>query len=746
MYRSFILFIAFSFSLSFSIKGYSQTPQQVEPLNLQSVHDLIERIAPKKSSNFILDTLKSKDNTETFQLYGKGNKIVLRGSSTQALARGFNWYLNNYCHTSVSWFKSEPVDLPAVLPAVNDTVVKNCRFENRFFLNYCTFGYTTLWWQWDDWERFVDWMALNGINMPLAITGQEYVWQKVWKKFGMTDEETRAFFSGPSHLPWHRMGNLDGWLGQLPQSFINHQFELQKKILGRERSLGMRPILPAFSGHVPYAMKKYHPNLKLTNMGSYTTGDEYNAYFIDVKDPLFIDIQKEFIKQQTELFGTDHLYGIDPFNEMDPPSWEPDYLASVAKVIYQGISEVDKDAVWVQMAWTFYYMRKNWTNPRLEAMIKAVPQGKMLLLDYFCEKTEVWRLTDGFFNAPYVWCYLGNFGGGTQMAAPLKKVATTLSAAENDGNKRNMTGIGSTLEGFGLNRFMFEWLFEYAWDSTAVHTDKWIERYAQTRTGHQDAVAENSWKRLVNLVYNQQVSDVGLGNILETRPRFEGNANYTRIGTRYNYRELANIWTQMLLADKKSLDNPRYQYDLVLTGRQVLVNLLIPLRDKIFKAYKAKDVATFDSSSKLFLDIISDVDKLVSTRPEYSFDNWVRDSHRFAASDAPKSYFEKNAKVLVTTWGPKGNVVTDYAARDWSGLIKQYYLPRWEKFFSITRDCMMTSTNFDQKKFDEDITEMEWNFCEKPYQFNLEKSGNVPDLSLSLLKKYMPYFELFDGM
>lgn len=734
----FLLFITF-------VSATAQTTTSLTT-DVQSVRDMIERIAPKKSSSFILDTIKSKNNLETFELYGKGKKIVLRGSSTQALARAFNWYLNNYCHTSVSWFKSEPVDIPAVLPMVTDTVVKNCRFENRFFLNYCTFGYTMLWWQWQDWERFIDWMALNGINMPLAITGEEYVWQKVWKKFGMTDEETRAFFTGPSHLPWHRMGNLDSWLGPLPQSYINHQFELQKKILGRERSLGMRPILPAFSGHVPYAMKKYYPKLELTNMGAYTTGEQNDAYFIDAKDPLFIDIQKEFLKQQTELFGTDHLYGIDPFNEMVPPSWEPEYLASVAKVIYQGLSEVDKDAVWVQMAWTFYYMRKNWTNPRLEAMIKAVPQGKMLLLDYYCENTEVWKLTDGFFNAPYVWCYLGNFGGGTQMAAPLKKVAATLSATEKDGNKRNMTGIGSTLEGFGMNRFMFEWLFEYAWDNTIVDTDAWIQRYAQTRTGQHDPIAENAWKRLLNLVYNQQLSGIGLGNILETRPRFEGNTRYTRLGTKYNYHELADIWTQMLLADKKSLDNPRYQYDLVMTGRQVLVNLLIPLRDNIYKAYKSNDTATFDASSKLFIDIINDVDKLVSTRPEYSFDKWVSDSHRFAASDAPESYFEKNAKVLVTTWGPKGNVVTDYAARDWSGLIKQYYLPRWEKFFAITRDCMMTSTNFDQKKFDEDITEMEWSFCEKPYQFNLEKSGNVPDLSLSLLKKYMPYFELFDGM
>jgi len=52
---------------------------------------------------------------------------------------------------------------------------KNIDSINASFLNYCTFGYAMLWWRWDDWERFIDWMALNGINMPLAIAEQEAV-------------------------------------------------------------------------------------------------------------------------------------------------------------------------------------------------------------------------------------------------------------------------------------------------------------------------------------------------------------------------------------------------------------------------------------------------------------------------------------------------------------------------------------------------------------------------------------------
>ena len=52
------------------------------------------------------------------------------------------------------------------------------------------------------------------------------------------------------------MGNIDGWGGPLPQTWINNQLVLQKKILARMRSLGMIPVLPGFAGHVPPAITR----------------------------------------------------------------------------------------------------------------------------------------------------------------------------------------------------------------------------------------------------------------------------------------------------------------------------------------------------------------------------------------------------------------------------------------------------------------------------------------------------------
>ncbi len=253
---------------------------------------LIKRIAPAHANDFLLERIKAYNGRDSFYVDNQNGKILIKGTNALAMAKGFNYYLKNYCHTSISWYAADSIIIPASLPPVSISTGQACRFQKRFFLNYCTFGYTMLWWQWHDWERLIDWMALNGINMPLAITGQEYIWQRVWRKYGMTDEQIRAFFTGPSHLPWQRMGNLDRWLGPLPQSFIDQQFASQKRILQRERSLGMRPVLPAFAGHVPKDLIKRFPNMKVTGLGSYETGTENDAFFLDPMDPLFVNIQK----------------------------------------------------------------------------------------------------------------------------------------------------------------------------------------------------------------------------------------------------------------------------------------------------------------------------------------------------------------------------------------------------------------------------------------------------------------------
>ena len=133
---------------------------------------------------------------------------------------------------------------------------------------------------------------------------------------------------------------------------------MKKKSLQRERELNLRPVLPAFSGHVPKELKDIFTQAHITQRSSWGGfKDEYRRHFLDPLDPLFKDIQNKFLTKQTEIFGSDHIYGADPFNEVESPSWEPNYLATVSNTVYESITDIDPKATWLQMTWVYYHDR-----------------------------------------------------------------------------------------------------------------------------------------------------------------------------------------------------------------------------------------------------------------------------------------------------------------------------------------------------------------------------------------------------
>lgn len=540
-----------------------------------AVRALARRIIPEHEKQFRFERLT--DTTECFELESRGSKIIVRGNSSASIAVGLNHYLKNYCLTTVSWHACNPVEMPAVLPRIDEKVRVESRARERFFLNYCTFGYTMPWWGWTEWERFIDWMALQGVTMPLAITGQEAVWQRVWTRLGLSDEEVRAYFTGPAHLPWHRMSNIDRWQGPLPEEWIDGQLALQQRILARERELGMKPVLPAFAGHVPQELKRLHPDARITRV-SYWGGfdDRYRCSFLDPMDPLFAVIQREFLTEQTRLFGTGHIYGADPFNEIDAPTWDPETLAGMSRHIYESMAEVDPEAVWLQMGWLFYADPTHWTAENIRAFLGAVPQDRLLMLDYFCEFTEIWKQTEKFHGQPYLWCYLGNFGGNTMLSGNFHTVSARMEDAFAHGGD-NLRGVGSTLEGFGVNQFMYEFVLDKAWN-TGIADDEWIARLADRRTGFRDPAARTGWRTLCDSVYTLP-AQTGQSPLTNAHPALEGNWHWTtKPTTGYRFPTLWRVWEELLAVDS---ERDTYRFDVVNIGRHA--GRLLPDRTRPFR-------------------------------------------------------------------------------------------------------------------------------------------------------------------
>ena len=193
---------------------------------------LLERIDKGASRKFVIERLKGEK--DFFELDQKGNKVVVRGNNYVSIATGINWYLKYYAGINLSW-NGMQADLPEVLPPVLKKERHETDLKLRYDFNYCTFSYSMAFWDWKRWEQEIDWMALHGINLPLAMVGTDVVWKNVLEELGYTREEINAFIAGPGFQAWWLMNNLEGWGGPNPDSWYERQEELQKRILKRMR-------------------------------------------------------------------------------------------------------------------------------------------------------------------------------------------------------------------------------------------------------------------------------------------------------------------------------------------------------------------------------------------------------------------------------------------------------------------------------------------------------------------------------
>ncbi|QIL40210.1 alpha-N-acetylglucosaminidase [Pedobacter sp. HDW13] len=703
---------------------------------LASSNQLIKRILPKRYQSFVTESMPSLNGRDIFEIESKNNQIVLRGSSGVALASAFYHYLTEYAHCQITW-NGTNLKLPATLPTVRGKIKKETPYDYRYYLNYCTFNYSMSWWDWPRWEKEIDWMALHGINMPLAITGEEYTWYLLYKEMGFTNEELKGFFTGPAYFSWFWMGNIDGWGGPLPVAWMKSHFELQKKILARQRSLGMKPVLPAFTGHVPAAFKNKFPQAKL-KATNWTNGFA-DTYILDSEDPMFAQIGKKFLQKQTELLGTDHLYSADTFNENEPPSADPAYLGNLSARIYDGMSAADPKAIWVMQGWLFYSDRKFWKEAQTEALLNAVPNDKMILLDLATEIEPVWKRTKGFYGKPWIWNMLHNFGGNTNLFGRMDVVATAPAEALNNPQSGKMKGIGLSMEGIEQNPVLYELMMDNVWQTKPIELNSWLPKFVRNRYGKSNVNALKGWEILRKTVYNvpadKYIRD-GAESIIQARPTFDSLTRWAKTTLNYREHDLLLAWDEFVKAAPLCKTSDGFQYDLVDVTRQVMANYALPIQRKIAAAYRQKDLGKFKTESQHFIALIDDMDRLLATRKDFMLGPWVSTARQWGQTPAEKALYEMNAKDLITLWGDAKNPLNEYACRQWSGLLSDFYKPRWQLFFTRAAQSLNQQTDFNTNLFKEEVSNWEWKWVNQRKDYPTQTIGNPVTVALQMYQKY----------
>lgn len=687
----------------------------------QAARDLVRRMLP--GSAFLVEIIPADQGRDVFEIESRGDNIVLRGNNGVSVGSALNWYLKYHCQCQYS-LKSEQLRLPKPLPRVELKVRRVSQDRYRYFLNYCCFGYSLPWYDWSQWEHLIDWMALNGVNAPLSVTGQEAVWAKAARGLGFSDEDLDTLFAGPPYLPFGWMGCLDGWGGPLPKSWLPRHEALEKQILSRERALGMTPVLQGFTGHVPPATAKRFPDAKLLKV----SWAEWQTCLLDPRDPLFDRMASTFLEEQRQMYGTDHFYATDTFIEMVPPSGETNFLAETSRAIYKGMTKTDPEAIWVLQGWPFSFMGKFWTQPRIEAFLGAVPDSRMLVLDL---TGDVWANTRAFCGKPWVWAPVENFGDRTYLGGALNQIHSDLPAVRRNPLAGKLSGIGFVNEGLDNNPIVYDCLFEQAWRTNSVELGQWVRDYARRDAAGPNPDVEAAWAILKDTVY----AHPGVFAAYTFAPTF-GPAGYQP----YSNQRLEQAWKYLLQAAPTAGKSDAYRYGVVGVTRQVLGNYSAELRGQTTAALQAKDRPAFQAAAKSMLDLIRDIDELLATRPEYLLGNWLEDARRWGETPAEKDRMEWNARRILTMWG-ETIAIRDYATREWSGMLTGCYLPRWEKFLAAADAALASGKDFNSSTVDVEGDKWVSRWSDQHESYPTQPHGDSIKVSQRLWEKYHPVLD-----
>lgn len=560
---------------------------------------MIERITPGYSKQFCLQIVPSKGNDE-FGWSTQNGKIMLHGNNTITLSVAYYNYLKTYCHVNLSWCGGH-VNLPKKLPLPQPFNGKiNARW--RVYLNYCSFSYSATWWDWDHWQRELDFMAINGINMPLSVVGLEGVWYYTLLKIGYTDKEARDYLVGPSYFAWQWMTNIESFAGPLPKSWIDSHIKLGRQIIDREIELGMQPIQQGYSGCVPVKFKEKYPDAHIEMKESWC-GFAPVAQ-LDPTDPLFQKFGRTFLEEEKLLFGSYGFYATDPFHEGKPISNDSIYLNTVGKSVLKLLKSFDSKAKWVMQGWSPY-----------ESIVKAVPKEDLIILDisdtYWKQSQDA--VKENFWGYPYVVGNLHNFGGRINLHGDLRLLASNqFYKAVLSG--KNIVGSGLFMEGLGQNPVYYDLAFEMPIHQGPIDIALWLKDYAKRRYG---AESSNAYKALILLLenpYKPGTNGVELSSIIAARPAIHPKKSGPNSGFKIPYDSNSLVEAErLLLKDAALLGNSQgYRFDIVDIQRQLMSNLGQFIHARVAECFEKGDIEGFDKHSTGFINLLSDLDKSIA--------------------------------------------------------------------------------------------------------------------------------------
>ena len=661
-------------------------------VDTDEIYALIERVTNNTYSKKIKLEISEDDGFDFFEVFDNDDKVVIRSSSGVGFASGFNAYLKERCGYSIGALTTSG-KLPDAPPAVGEPIKRKSKFLYRFFFNYCTLCYTYAFDTWAEWEKTIDYLLLSGYNLILNPIGTETVWRNTLLRMGYTEKEADAFLCGPAFYAWQWMMNMTGWAGGVPKWWYDDRAELAGKINKRLHAFGASTVTPAFIGMVPDDFAEHYPDAKLVDQGRWCGMKRPSLMMPD--SPCFDRMANIYFEESKKLEGSEHMhyYSADPFHEGGIT--EGVDLHAYGEKTYEKISSLDKDAVW---------MFQGWTNSPKPEMVTAFPEGRVIVTSLV--GGYIYTDENLYAGAPWIYCDVFSYGGQYNFQGDARGILENPHKCV-DNENTNIIGMGFMPESVNCNEIIFEILAHNTFAESG-DLDKFLPYYIRTRYGCESEELTKAWGTLCREVLNGTQAISGESGLC-ARPTLD-----TRRTSSYSYKPnpyvdqspLVEYIEAMLKEYDKLRDNVAYRKDLMEAARQAMSNLSWYFVEKIRLSYNEKNLEALSYYGEQMLSLYDIQVAIVSTDETMLLGRWLEKAKRLGHTAAEKAYFEWNARTQITLWshreGAKG--LRDYAAREWQGMLEDFYRPRWESFISRLEISLLTDKPLEEiNYYDEEL-------------------------------------------
>lgn len=667
--------------------------------DLSPVLDVFNRVAPwMKGKVEVCEMQPNASYADAYELSMHKGKLRIAATSIPAAGMGFNHYLKYYCHRNFALvgMNMEPVKK---LPTFKGKVFHSTTAEHRHIFNFCSQSYTAAFWKWPEWQKMIDFMVLNGVNLGIATIGLEKVWYNTLEQMGFSEEEIMAFLPGPAFNAWHMMGNLEGWGGPITKNLIDKRSDLAKKVLDEMRKMEINPIHMSFYGMVPTKLKEKYPEANIIPQGPWA-GGFVRPYILSPVDPLYGKMADIYYGEMKNLYGDLKFFAGEPFHEGGVRDGID--ASKLSTTVLNKIRQHFPSAQWVLQGWS--------GNPSSEFLSGLSKKGDAIIWDFRGELWAEWETRNGYEGYPFLWGVINNYGETPGLYGRLERFVEEYFRAK-ETYPENMVGLGVSPEGVFNNPINFDFMFEIPWHDGRFSVKEWLNDYVKFRYGNNDKSMSKVWQILLETAYSSETDSCYIEPASKVLPSIVGNPesiicappsldvrSASSWGTSfifYDSERMKDLIPAIIKASNKLATVDAFRYDIVNITRQLLSNEFKKLYAKLQQSVKDKDIKMYDACAAGMLALMDDMDELLNTRSEFMVGKWIHNARNFGDTDYEKNLAEFNIRSQVTYWGSDvlSTDLRDYSHKEWAGIIKDIHRKRWAIFLDEARANVFEGAN-----------------------------------------------------